>query len=781
MGLADSSDELILDGSDESDLDVPPDGFDVAGNAGGELLNMDSNLIERCEDVLPTASEGAEIDPDPFESELMGGMRSDDAFSEPDFIGDYEVLSTLGSGGMGEVYKAKDRRTGKVVAIKSLLRKSDPEGLERFRREAEIGLRLSHPKIVEYFDFVEAGKDSPFLVMDFIDGVSVESVLKGGPMSAKVAAWFVEQICEAVSYAHGQGVVHRDIKPDNILFRRSRAMKDGKRPFEIVLLDFGVAHNVKASSGPTLTGAQLGTLPYMSPEQANDSKHVDQRSDIYGIGAVLFEFVTGRRPFVATSADALVKKIFFDPPPRPSQVCREVPVALDAIVIKCLAKKPEERYQSADELARELRAFCLGRPVGANATRSEGDGVSPVAVKVVWALITGLVAVAWLSSSGGEGAAGDLEIEILRALQDFRSPRPERYMRLREDVSEEDHLCRSLLEDKKKSFARLKRTCRRAGESLIADWCAVVAGGLYGVCPEETALASEGSGAMALALRRAIIAAKAQIAVRSWLEGGEWPGVSAVPSVATRGGSTAAGMMALLLQKRWQEVRQLALVNTSSLEEQETLLGLCDLGEALAIEIGEPGMPIQHAIRERQRYRLLESAQRHFNSALNEAPRYTIALLGRARCQLSRHRAGSAIRDLERSILLSRRSALLEESLAEAYLMAGELPKAMKVISGLLDRQGRSARLEKLRGRALLALGEKEAALDVIEFSVSRNPRDPQIHILHGRVLESLGQTVKALSAYSQALAIRPHDEVAAKATARLLALQEKTAKSSSE
>jgi tetratricopeptide (TPR) repeat protein len=276
---------------------------------------------------------------------------------EGNAIGGYQILSELGRGGMGAVYLALDPRTGRQVAVKVLLHNGvSAHALSRFQLEGQAVARLDHPGIVRVH---ELGEDQgrPFLVMDFVEGGSLaQRVESGGPLPAEEAAKLAAGIAEALDHAHRQSIVHRDLKPANVL------LASGDVP---VLTDFGLAKDLSAERERlTETGLMLGTPVYMSPEQTQGKTGgVDERSDVYSLGATLYEMLTGQPPFDTYSLMHLIAAIHGMEPLPPSRVTRGIDPDLDAICLKCLEKDPDDRYASAKALAEDLRRYVAGDAV----------------------------------------------------------------------------------------------------------------------------------------------------------------------------------------------------------------------------------------------------------------------------------------------------------------------------------------------------------------------------------------------------------------------------------
>ncbi|HSA89408.1 MAG TPA: serine/threonine-protein kinase [Burkholderiales bacterium] len=285
-------------------------------------------------------------------------------------LGRYIIDSEIGRGAMGVVFKATDSVLQRTVAVKTVnmaMEKDHADKYEaRFYQEARAAGALNHPNIVTVYDAGKAG-DVVYMAMEYIQGVELRSLLvEGQPMGVTQAISIAAQVAEGLGYAHAQGVVHRDIKPANIM-----VVSDGP----VKITDFGIAR-MRASADLTQTGVMLGSPKYMSPEQVI-GKRADHRSDIFSLGVILYEMLTGAAPFAGENVTALMYQIVNFAPPAPSSVNRQVPEMLDFVVAKMLAKPLEERYQDARELAKDLRECerALGAP-GATTQSGRPSGLA---------------------------------------------------------------------------------------------------------------------------------------------------------------------------------------------------------------------------------------------------------------------------------------------------------------------------------------------------------------------------------------------------------------------
>ncbi|MFC9766902.1 Stk1 family PASTA domain-containing Ser/Thr kinase [Rhodococcus jostii] len=282
----------------------------------------------------------------------------------------YELGEILGFGGMSEVHLARDVRLSRDVAIKVLRADlaRDPTFYLRFRREAQNAAALNHPAIVAVYDTGEAETEAgplPYIVMEYVDGDTLRDIVRSeGPMAPRRAMEVISDVCAALDFSHRNGIVHRDVKPANVMINRAGAVK---------VMDFGIARAISDASSPmTQTAAVIGTAQYLSPEQAR-GEQVDARSDVYSLGCVLFEILTGEPPFKGDSPVAVAYQHVREDPQTPSAVNPDIPRELDSVILKAMSKNPANRYQTAADMRSDLVRVLGGQRPSAPMVMSDED------------------------------------------------------------------------------------------------------------------------------------------------------------------------------------------------------------------------------------------------------------------------------------------------------------------------------------------------------------------------------------------------------------------------
>ncbi|HET9254316.1 MAG TPA: Stk1 family PASTA domain-containing Ser/Thr kinase [Pseudonocardiaceae bacterium] len=300
----------------------------------------------------------------------MNEERNGVGMTIPRLLSDrYELGETLGYGGMSEVHRGRDVRLSRDVAVKVLRADlaRDPQFQHRFRREAQNAAALNHPAIVAVYDTGETVSDHgplPYIVMEFVDGRTLRDIVKTeGPVDAQRAMATMADVCAALDFSHRNGIIHRDVKPANIMINNAGAVK---------VMDFGIARALADGQGVTQTAAVVGTAQYLSPEQAR-GEQVDARSDVYAAGCVLYELITGEPPFTGDSPVAVAYQHVREDPTPPSHQNPEVSPALDAVVLKAMSKNPANRYQSAAEMRTDLVRVLNGQRQLAPVVMTEAD------------------------------------------------------------------------------------------------------------------------------------------------------------------------------------------------------------------------------------------------------------------------------------------------------------------------------------------------------------------------------------------------------------------------
>ena len=320
-------------------------------------------LAELCEQTaLPGDTSAAGDWSDEIASRLARRLQQSleqhapDEYPLPRHVGDYELQEEIGRGGMGTVYRAQHGKLDRTVAVKLISRQFSRPGLvERFHAEARAAAALDHPGIVPVYDVGSSGR-CVYLAMALITGGTLSDAVRSSPLSPRRAAELLREIAQAIQFAHEHGVIHRDLKPSNIL------LEAGGRPR---VADFGLAKRVDADVSLTASGDVIGTPGYMPPEQAGGDGSATIASDVYGLGSILFYLLAGQPPFTGEDAVGVIYRVVHEEPRIPDSLRSSVPLDLQTIALKCLSKRPEDRYETAAAVARELTCYLNNEPIAA--------------------------------------------------------------------------------------------------------------------------------------------------------------------------------------------------------------------------------------------------------------------------------------------------------------------------------------------------------------------------------------------------------------------------------
>jgi tetratricopeptide (TPR) repeat protein/tRNA A-37 threonylcarbamoyl transferase component Bud32 len=320
----------------------------------------------------------------------------------PEKVGKYEILGRAGAGGMGVVYKARDRELDRIVALKVMIagEHATAETIQRFQREAKSAARLGHPNIVHVYDVGVDPTGLYYFAMEYIDGSGLDKLIKDQGFEPKAAARVCQQLASALQYAHEQGIIHRDLKPANVMVDRGGTPR---------LTDFGLAKSMADEQSLTRPGEIMGTACYMPPEQACGMSGVDTRSDIYSLGAVLYEMLTRRPPFVGETVVAILRRVEEDDPEPPTRLIDNLPRDLETICLKAMAKEKERRYATAGEMSADLQRFIEGQPIAAQRSSifyrsTKWARRNPAAVTAMLMTVAGVALFAFLLSRPGPPA-----------------------------------------------------------------------------------------------------------------------------------------------------------------------------------------------------------------------------------------------------------------------------------------------------------------------------------------------------------------------------------------
>jgi serine/threonine protein kinase/WD40 repeat protein len=371
------------------------------------------------------------------------------------YFGDYEILEEIAQGGMGVVYKARQVSLNRLVAVKMILagQLANESEVKRFQAEAEAAANLRHPGVVPIYEVgIQDGQH--YFSMEYVEGRTLSQLARDSSLSATKAAEYVREMAEIVQYAHDQGVLHRDLKPSNVLIDTDDRVR---------ITDFGLAKRVTGDSDLTLTGQVIGTPSYMPPEQAA-AQHtvIGTTADVYALGAILYELLTGRPPFRADNIGETLRQVQHDDPVRPRLLAPKLPRDLETICLKCLEKEPRRRYATAHELADELGRFLRGEPTIARP-------IGPMLRAWRWCrrnpVVAGLSVIALIASIAASAILLVSYLLVSSALDDRTNALAQRTRTLTKLATEEQHT-REALQGKTRALNELEKSSTKLKESL---------------------------------------------------------------------------------------------------------------------------------------------------------------------------------------------------------------------------------------------------------------------------------------------------------------------------
>jgi eukaryotic-like serine/threonine-protein kinase len=661
----------------------------------------------------------------------------------------YQILRVLGEGGMGAVYQARDQELDRMIALKVIRPElaGNPAILQRFKQELILARHVTHKNVVRIFDLGESD-GIKFITMEFVDGEDLRTLLKRqGKFSPKDAVHVIEQVCRALDAAHAEGVIHRDLKPQNIM-----RDKQGR----IVVMDFGLARSLEGE-GMTQTGALVGTMEYMSPEQAVGGE-LDQRSDLFALGLIFYELLTGKVPYKADTALASLMKRTQERAIPASQIDASVPKVLSTIVSRCLERDPKARYHSALEVLQQVEAWGLNPGISpsvvARMVPSSASRVLQISLPVpenrgwLWAAGVALLVLVLLaipatrslifhgkpaaqSTTGIPGLAQGKYVAVLpfRVLGDEKSLQ---YVAdgLQEALSaklfqlKEVHVASSSAVDKAAANGQnLVKMARELGVNLVLQ------GTVQGSADK---------------LRITLDLEDVAAGKRIW--GQEFSGVP-------------QDLLALEDQVYGYLANALELKPTN---EERARVGMHPTEDVAAYDLYLQG---RNAIRGSQNLQQTQAGIRFFEDALKKDPNFALAYTGMADASLAMFKDSKDTAWAQKALVAAQQAERLNGSLAEVHLSLGSVYSATGRNAAAIDELKRALSLapnsdEAYRrlGTAYKSAGDKAQAIDAYQSAVAANPYYWYNHIALGTAYLKFGDSDKALQEYRRATELAPEN-----------------------
>jgi tetratricopeptide (TPR) repeat protein/tRNA A-37 threonylcarbamoyl transferase component Bud32 len=742
-----------------------------------ELLNAVRDRLRRVRAL------GAQVD-SLFPTSGSAPTPSDPPDGKPRQIPGYEVQAMLGRGGMGVVYKARHLRLNRIVALKMLLTGAyaGPRERARFQREAEAVASLHHPNIVEIYD-VGDDEGLPFFTMELLEGGSLSQALSGTPQPARQAATLLITLAEAVQVAHEAGIVHRDLKPGNILLTGAGTPK---------IADFGLARHFEGEPALTLSGSGLGTPSYMSPEQVTGrTGTIGPATDIYALGAILYEMLTGRPPFRGETAAETERQVMHEEPVSPSRLNTKVPRDLETICLKCLSKEPQRRYSNAAALADDLKRFAEGRPIQA---RPVGWGERSWR----WCRRNPTVTVLFITALASVGLASGGAVRFVQQRAELRNEVVKTVagaVRLREGFH--FHEARQLLEQVRQRVDRagpldLRRQVNQAmADAILAQRLddarsqaptlanadglhdPATAEGLYRSAFADAGLGREGddSEAVAAAVRGRAVRAEIVAALDDWASmTRDVPRIKWLLSVA-RGADPDEVRDRLRQPELW--------VNPAELTRVAGELKVAELSPQLATTVGRVsrtggGEAIALLTATQNRFpqdfwlnfelalslnqeRRWDEALGYSRAALALRPDFSAAHNDLGQILRSMGRVDEALSALERAVQLDTKNLMAHANLARALDSVGRQDEAIEQFVQALGIAPRSAILHNDFALLLRAQRRDDEAMEHLRMSLCIDPKSARVHLNLSVALFDKGRADEGFEHVQQSVRLEPN------------------------
>lgn len=662
--------------------------------------------------------------------------------------GRYQILRVLGEGGMGAVYQARDQELDRIIALKVIRPElaGNPAILQRFKQELILARHVTHKNVVRIFDLGESD-GIKFITMEYVDGEDLRALLKReGKFSPKDVVHVIEQVCRALDAAHAEGVIHRDLKPQNI-------MRD--RQGRIVVMDFGLARSLQGE-GMTQTGALVGTMEYMSPEQAMGGE-LDQRSDLFALGLIFYELLTGQVPYKADTALASLMKRTQERAVPASQIDATVPKALSTIVSRCLERDPKVRYHSALEILQQLEAWEFNPGISPSViTRMSASSASrvlqislPVPERRGWLWGAGVVILALVLLAipttrnlmfHGKSTPPSSSIPALTqgkyvAVLPFRVLGDEKSLQYVADGLQEA-LSAKLFQLKEMHVASSSAVDKAAGSGQSLSKMASELG--VNLVLQGTVQGSADKLRITLDLED-VSAGK-----RVW--GQEFSGVP-------------QDLLALEDQVYGYLASALELKPTN---EERARVGMHPTENVAAYDLYLQG---RNAIRGSQNLQQTQAGIRFFEEALKKDPNFALAYTGMADASLAMFKESKDISWAQKALLAAQQAERLNGSLAEVHLSLGSVysstgrnAEAIEELKRALALAPNSDEAYRRLGTAYKLAGDKAESIAAYQSAVSANPYYWYNHITLGGAYLKFGDSDKALQEYRRATELAPEN-----------------------